>query len=94
MEDVHIGIEHSPTGTVYNRAALPWEGASYEKVNGSWRKVAGRDNAISGERMESAFPNITSRWDTFAQGQRSRPSGEGAAGTFDQLLEQLRSAAR
>lgn len=91
MEDVHIGIEHGPTGTVYNRAALPWEGASYTKINGSWRKVAGRQNALSGKRMESAYPSITSRWDDFARGQGSRPA---SSGTFDQLMEDLREAAR
>jgi len=91
MEDVHIGIEHGPTGTVYNRAALPWEGASYRQINGNWRKVAGRANALSGERMASAYPDITDRWETFARGQGGRPS---TSGTFDQLLEDLREAAR
>lgn len=91
MEDVHIGIEHSPTGTVYNRAALPWEGASYEKINGHWRKVAGRQNALSGESLERAYPGLTNRWDEFARGQSSRPA---SSGTFDQLLEDLRAAAR
>lgn len=91
MEDVHIGIEHSPTGTVYNRHALPWEGASYELINGSWRKVAGRANALSGEAMERAYPNITDRWEAFGRAQSQRPS---TSGDFDSLLEDLRSAAR
>lgn len=86
--DVHIGIEHGPSGTVYNRMALPWSGADYERVGGSWVKVAGRDNALSGEQMERAYPQIVSRWEQFASEQQSM-NGR-SPGTFEDLVEELR----
>lgn len=94
MEDVHIGIEHGPSGTMYNRAAFDWEGASYSQVNGSWVKVAGRSNALSGSALERKYPGLTSRWESFGSAQSRRPSGEGAANMdWDTLMEQVTEAA-
>lgn len=90
IQDVHIGIEHGPSGTTYNRMALPWSGADYERVNGGWRKVAGRDNALSGEAMERAYPQIVQRWEQFASEQQALAGS--SPGTFDQLVEELRRA--
>jgi hypothetical protein len=87
IEDVHIGIEHGPTGTVYNRMALPWSGGRYNRIGGSWEKTHGRDNALSGERMEENFPDITSRWGSFASDQQ-QISGQDFA-SFEELVQEL-----
>lgn len=95
--DVHVGVENpwadTPGGSDrerYNRAALPWEGAAYTLVGGSWRKVAGRPNAVSGEQLENQFPNLAAVWQSFARAQ----SGRGSSGSLPQLRADLVAAAQ
>lgn len=95
--DVHVGVENpwadTPGGSNqerYNRAALPWEGAAYTLVGGSWIKVGGRPNAVTGEQLENQFPNLAEVWQSFARAQ----SGRGPSGSLPQLRADLVSAAQ
>lgn len=95
--DVHVGVENpwadTPGGSdqeTYNRAALPWEGAAYTLVGGSWVKVGGRPNAVTGEQLENQFPNMAQVWQSFARAQ----SGRGDSGSLPQLRADLVQAAQ
>lgn len=90
LSNIHVGIEHGPTGTVYNRMALPWAGGAYTLVEGDWRKVAGRDGALSGPAMEEKYGNLTQVWRQFASAQGAR---EDNPGTFESLVADQRRVA-
>lgn len=95
--DIHVGVDNpwadTPGGSdreTYNRAALPWEGAAYTLVGGSWVKVGGRPNAVTGEQLENQFPNLAAVWQSFARAQ----SGRGSSGSLPQLRADLVQAAQ
>lgn len=91
IRDIQIGVEHGPTGQTYNRMAVPWAGAAYTLVDGSWTKIAGRPGSISGDEVENNYPNLADVWRQFAQAQQNRDSNPGS---FTALVNDLRSVAR
>lgn len=88
--NVHVGIEHGPSGTTYNRKALPWEGAAYTNING-WTKIAGRPDAATGEELEKNYGDLTEVWSQFDRAQDERASNPG---TFGALVSDLRRVAQ
>lgn len=86
LRDIHVGIEHGPSGTTYNRLALPWSGAAYTLVDGDWVQIAGRPGAMTGEELENSYPNLAQVWRQFARAQNDRQSNPG---TFESLKADL-----
>ena len=83
--DIIVGVKNAwadtPGGSDqerYNRAAQEWAGAAYTLVGGNWVKVGGRPNAADGDQLESAFPNLTAVWQSFARAQGNRQSNPGS----------------
>lgn len=87
LRDVQVGIEHGPTGTVYNRKAVPWSGGAYTLVDGNWTKIGGRPGALSGREVEAQYSNLADVWRQFAQAQRNRDDNPGG---FEALVADLR----
>lgn len=90
LRDLHIGIEHGPSGTVYNKVAVPWAGGLYTQIGNQWRKVGGRPGAISGDALEARYPAIAEVWRNFEQAQQNR---EADPGDFAGLVADLERVA-
>lgn len=93
LTDVHVGIVHGPSGTQYNRMAVPWAGGVYVVMpNGDIEKLGGREGAVSGDAIDR-FGNLGTVWRNFAQAQRnSRQTGE-LNRSFEQLIAELEDVA-
>lgn len=93
LTDVHVGIVHGPSGTQYNKMAVPWAGGVYVVMpNGDIEKIGGRDGAVEGDAIDQ-FGNLGTVWRNFAQAQRNqRQTGE-MNRSFEQLIAELESVA-
>lgn len=86
LRDIQVGAKNASGEGTHNRMAVPWAGAAYTQVNGSWVKVGGRDNALSGRAMENTYPNLVDSWEGFASAQRDR---EANPGTWEALMSDM-----
>lgn len=93
LTDVHVGIVHGPSGTQYNRMAVPWAGGVYVVMpNGDIEKIGGREGAVSGQAIER-FGNLGTVWRNFAQAQRNNRQTGDLGRSFEQLIAELEDVA-
>lgn len=95
--NVNVGIDNPYYATgdsnqeTYNRHALPWEGAAYAVTGtGEIIKVAGREDAASGNEIMNSYGNLSEVWTRFAAAQQARDPNPGSIGA---LIEDQRAIA-